>query len=283
MAQILKGLDAAKSICSGFAEDILTLKAHGITPTLQIIRVGERADDISYEKGACKRAQSVGIDVKTTVLDVDCNQDELINVISHASADNTVHGILLFRPFPKHINERLVKAALVPGKDVDGITDLSLAGVFCGSNLGFPPCTAEACVELLKRYDIDLCGKKAVVIGRSLVIGKPVSMMLLNENMTVTICHTKTIGLREICKDADIIVVATGKRNALTAEFVRAGQVIVDVGIHVDESGKLCGDVDFSAVEPIISAISPVPGGVGSVTTSILMSHVVQSAIKSIR
>ena len=187
---------------------------------------------------------------------------------------------LLFRPLPKQFNDRTVRAALAPEKDIDGITDDSLAGVFTNTDLGYAPCTAQACLEILKYYNIPLSGRRAVVVGRSLVVGKPAAMMLDRENATVTICNSRTQNLPAICKEADVVVVAMGKMGAVGADCLREGQTVVDVGIHVNEKGKLCGDVKFSEAEPVVDAITPVPGGVGTVTTSVLVGHVVQAAAK---
>ena len=203
-------------------------------------------------------------------------------MIAEINADDSIHGCLLFRPLPKQFNDRTVRAALAPEKDIDGITDGSLAGVFTNTALGYPPCTAQACLEILKYYDIPLSGKRAVVVGRSLVVGKPAAMMLDRENATVTICNSRTQNLPALCKEADVVVVAMGKRGFIGADCLREGQTVVDVGIHVGDDGKLCGDVRFAEAEPVVEAITPVPGGVGTVTTSVLVGHVVEAAEKTL-
>ena len=226
------------------------------------------------------RCGKVGVEAKQFLLPADASQDDLLKVIAEVNAEDTIHGCLLFRPLPKQFNDRTVRAALAPEKDIDGITDDSLAGVFTNTDLGYAPCTAQACLEILKYYNIPLSGRRAVVVGRSLVVGKPAAMMLDRENATVTICNSRTQNLPAICKEADVVVVAMGKMGAVGADCLREGQTVVDVGIHVNEKGKLCGDVKFSEAEPVVDAITPVPGGVGTVTTSVLVGHVVQAAAK---
>lgn len=279
MARLLKGKDVVEALNEKLSKDVEALKAKGITPTLGILRVGERPDDLSYEKGALKRCEQVGVEVKVTALPEDISEKEFFEALDKLNNDITIHGILMFRPLPKHIDGGKARKLLRADKDVDGCTDLSLAGVFTNTNLGFAPCTAEAAMEILKYYGISLSGKKVAVIGRSLVIGRPVAMMLMHENATVTICHTKTVDVPAITKDADIVVVASGQMESVGAEYLRAGQTVIDVGISWNnEKNKLCGDVRFEEAEPLVDAITPVPGGVGGVTTSILVKHVVESA-----
>ena len=244
--------------------------------------MGERPDDLSYEKGVMARCAKVGVEVKQSLLPADASQEELLRVIASINADAAIHGCLLFRPLPKQFDDRTICAALSPEKDIDGITDGSLAGVFTNTAVGYPPCTAQACLEILKFYNIPLSGKRAVVVGRSLVVGKPAAMMLDRENATVTLCNSRTQNLPDVCREADVVVVAMGKMGFIGAEHLRTGQVVVDVGIHVNEEGKLCGDVRFGEAEPVVEAITPVPGGVGTVTTSVLVSHVVEAAEKSV-
>ena len=254
------------------------LKAKGITPTLAVVRVGEREDDLSYERGVIARCGKVGVEVKQFLLPADASQDELLKVIAEINAEDAIHGCLLFRPLPKQFDDRTVRTALAPEKDIDGITDGSMAGVFTNMPIGYPPCTAQACLEILKYYNVPLSGKRAVVVGRSLVVGKPAAMMLDRENATVTLCNSRTRDLPALCREADVLVVAMGRRGAIGADCLREGQVVVDVGIHVNEEGKLCGDVRFDEAEPIVEAVTPVPGGVGTVTTSVLVGHVVNAA-----
>ena len=280
MADILKGADVVSALGNKMAEKIDALKAKDIVATLAIVRVGERPDDISYEKTATKRCETVGVAVKNILLPANVTQGELIQNIIDLNKDNSVHGVLLFRPLPKHLSDEAVRAVLKPEKDIDGITDGSLAGVFTGSGQGFAPCTAQACMEILDHYNIDCKGKRAVVIGRSLVVGKPVAMMLMGRHATVTVCHTRTVDMPSIARGAEILIVAAGQMEGITKEYFSPGQVVIDVGINWnDEKGKLCGDVNFEDAEPIVAAITPVPGGVGTVTTSVLVSHVVEAAM----
>ena len=279
MAQILRGAPVAASITAELAARVEALRARGVEPTLAIIRVGERADDLSYERGACKRAEKVGVAVKHFVLREDCSQEELIAVIDEVNEDAAIHGCLMFRPLPPTLDEAAACAALDASTDVDGITPGSRFGVFANQPVGFPPCTAEAVIEVLVRSGIELTGANVTVVGRSLVIGKPVAMLLQARNATVTMCHTRTRDLAAACRDAEVLVVAAGHVRTVGADAVSAGQTVVDVGINWDdEAGKLVGDVNFDAVEPLVASITPVPGGVGAVTTAILMKHVVEAA-----
>ena len=279
MAKELRGKPAADALGEALVGRIEALKAQGVIPTLAIVRVGERDDDLSYERGAVKRCDGLGIDVKKFVLAADCTQEELMAVIDEVNTDTAIHGCLMFRPLPKTLNEVAACAALDPAKDVDGITQGSLYGVFANQPVGFPPCTAQSCIDILDHYGYDLKGARVTVIGRSLVIGKPVSMMLQAKNATVTMCHTKTVNVAEECKRAQYLVVAAGHAGTVGADCVARGQVVIDVGINWDEAaGKLVGDVVYDEVEPIVDAITPVPGGVGSMTTAVLASHVVTAA-----
>ena len=278
MSVILKGAPVVAAMNEANAARCAALREKGVVPTLAVVRVGAREDDLSYEKGVMARCAKVGVEVKQFLLPADAAQEELLGVIACINADPSIHGCLLFRPLPRQFDDRTVRAALAPEKDIDGITDGSLAGVFTNTALGYPPCTAQACLEILKFYGIPLSGRRAVVVGRSLVVGKPAAMMLDRENATVTLCNSRTRDLPEVCREADIVVVAMGKAGAVGAEHLREGQVVVDVGIHVNEEGKLCGDVRFGEAEPLVEAITPVPGGVGTVTTSVLVSHVVEAA-----
>ena len=282
MSVILKGAPVVAAMNEANAARCAALREKGVVPTLAVVLVGAREDDLSYEKGVMARCAKVGVEVKQFLLPADAAQEELLGVIACINADPSIHGCLLFRPLPRQFDDRTVRAALAPEKDIDGITDGSLAGVFTNTALGYPPCTAQACLEILKFYGIPLSGRRAVVVGRSLVVGKPAAMMLDRENATVTLCNSRTRDLPEVCREADIVVVAMGKAGAVGAEHLREGQVVVDVGIHVNEEGKLCGDVRFGEAEPLVEAITPVPGGVGTVTTSVLVSHVVEAAEKTV-
>ena len=280
MTKQLLGKDVTEALNQKIKAEVDLLKTKGIVPTLGIIRVGERMDDLSYERGVTKRCETLGVAFKKYLLPVEIFQEELLKVIDEVNNDNNIHGVLMFRPLPKHIDQAMVENALVSEKDVDCQTDASLCGIFTGKKVGFPPCTPQACMEILNYYDIDCTGKKVVVIGRSLVVGKPVAMMLIQKNATVTICHTKTVDMPAISREADIVVVAVGKANAIDGTYLREGQIVIDVGINVDKEGKLCGDVNYEEAEKIVAAITPVPGGVGSVTTSVLVGHVVEVAMR---
>jgi methylenetetrahydrofolate dehydrogenase (NADP+)/methenyltetrahydrofolate cyclohydrolase len=278
VARLLKGKQPAAAMMTSVQHDAAMLKVHGITPTLGVIRVGERPDDIAYEKSAARRCEAAGIGIRTYCLPVDATQGALLDVIRNVNADAGIHGVMLFRPLPMSFDDAASRGALLPAKDIDGITDGSLAGVFTNTNVGFPPCTAVACVELLDHYGIAITGKRIVVLGRSLVVGRPVAMLLMHRNATVTICHTKTIDLPAVARDADIVIVAVGKPESIGRECFRAGQVVIDVGIHVKDDGIVCGDVRFAEVAPLVDSITPTPGGVGALTSAVLMRHVVHAA-----
>ena len=279
MAEILKGAPVAAALDEKSLRAVVELKARGVQPALAILRVGERPDDVAYERAAVKRCEKLGIVTKLVTLPGDVMQGALLAQIARLNSDEGIHGVLMFRPLPGQLNEAEACEALMPGKDMDGISSGSAAALYMGAGAGFAPCTAEAVLSLLEHYGVELEGKNAVVVGRSLVIGRPVSMLLMRKNATVTICHSHTRGLAEICARADIVVAALGKTRALTSQYFSPGQVVVDVGINYSEAEqKLVGDVDYERVEPIVSAISPVPAGVGSVTTAILAKHVIQAA-----
>ena len=290
MAKQLLGKEVTDALNANLQERTAALREKGVVPTLGIIRVGENPSDLSYEKGATKRAELVGVAVKNYVLPEDATKEQVLAVVDEVNADASVHGVLMFRPLPKHLkaDQNEICNRLDPKKDVDCMTHMSNAGVFEGLDLGYAPCTPAACMEILDYYGIDCKGKNAVVIGRSLVVGKPAAMMLMQKNATVTICHTKTVNTAEICRNADIIVSAAGVLNSLTADYVRPGQVVIDVSMNwnpekITAKGKggMSGDCVFEEVEPIVEAITPVPGGVGAVTTSVLMKHVVEAAEKA--
>ena len=278
MAEILKGAPVANALTERLKESVNALRARAVTPTLAILRVGERADDLAYERGAMKRCDKIGIAVSSVTLPADVKQGALMAQIARLNSDSTINGILMFRPLPPQLDEAAACEALLPAKDLDGITSGSAAALYSGTGTGFAPCTAEAVVALLKHYGVELSGKNVAVVGRSLVIGRPVSMLLLGENATVTMCHSRTRDLASVIRRADIVVAAMGKAEVLGAEYFTPGQTVIDVGINYSEAkGKLVGDVDFDAVEPIVAAITPVPAGVGSVTTAVLASHVVSA------
>lgn len=277
----LLGKPVADKINEDLVASIEGLKEKGIVPTLAVVRVGAREDDLAYERGLLKKFESMNCAVQVMELPADCTQDDLEATITAANNDNDIHGILMFRPLPKTLSEERIKNLINPLKDVDSMGTASLAGVFAGDKNAFPPCTAQAVIEICKFYGIELKGKKVTVVGRSLVIGKPVSMLLIGENATVTVCHTKTADLKAECLAADIIVACAGCAKMITSDYVREGQYILDVGMNVDDNGKLCGDVDYANVVEKVAGITPVPRGVGSVTTSVLLKHTVNGALKA--
>ena len=268
---LLKGKPVADAITEKLRLEVEKLSKKGIVPTLAILRVGKREDDLSYERGAMKRCAQVGIEVKQVVLDGDIDNEQ----------DDGVDGILMFRPLPKQLDEEAATRLLAVEKDIDGNTQGSLAGIYANTGDGFAPCTAEAVMAILNYYGIEMAGKKAVVIGRSLVIGRPVAMLLMHKQATVTICHSRSKKIDKISRKADILVAAAGQMQSIDRNYIKEGQIVIDVGIHWDEKAqKLCGDVVTNDVEEVVAAVTPVPGGVGAVTTSILAKHVLEAAIK---
>lgn len=279
MAESLKGKPVADAIKAELTKKVEDLKAKGITPKLGIIRVGARPDDLFYEGGAKKTCQAVGMDSEVFEYPEDIDQAAFEKAVTQIGAKKDVNGILMFSPLPKSLDERKIRSLIPVEKDVDCLTVGGAAKVFTDDATGFPPCTPTACMEMLHFYDIPIKGKKCVVLGRSLVVGKPMAMLLLREHGTVTICHSRTENLPDVCKDADILVAAVGRAKMVTADFVKPGQVVIDVGINADPDnpGKYCGDVNFADAEPIVEKISPVPAGVGSVTTSVLCKHTIMA------
>ena len=277
-ATILEGPAVAEAISEDVMNRVTALAAQGVTPCLGILRVGERPDDLSYERGACKRAEVTGIAVRHLVFDEGVTTEELVEAVEAINADDSVHGLLILRPLPAHIDEERVCNALATYKDVDACNERSLGAIFTGSGLGFAPCTAQACIEILDHYGIEIASKRAVVIGRSLVIGKPLVMLLLERNATVSIAHSRTAELEKLTREADIVVACVGRALMIGKPHVSPGQTLIDVGINVTEDGSLVGDVAFDEVVAVVDAVTPVPRGVGSVTTSVLCKHVVQAA-----
>ena len=283
MAEIWKGKPVADAMTARMQAETAELIARGVTPTLCIFRVGERPVDLAYERGAMKRCETVGIRVRQVILPRDVTQADFDEAFLAVNRDPEIHGILLFRPLPAQLDGERARKLLDPAKDVDGCTDGSLAGVFTNTKLGFAPCTAQAAMEILHHYGVNPKGKKAAVIGRSLVIGRPVAMMLMHENATVVNCHTRTLDVPSITRQADILIAAAGVLRSVTPEFTNPDQVVIDVGINWDEAkGGISGDVDFDRVEPLVRAITPVPGGVGSVTSCVLADHVIQAAKRTL-
>lgn len=281
MAELLLGKPVIDAIACELRPRVNRLVERGVVPALAIVRVGEHPDDLSYEKTARKRAEGLGVRVRAIALDANATYDDLVKTIERVNDDTSIHGCLIFRPLPNHIDERATCDALEPSKDVDGAGTASLAGVYAGGGMGFAPCTAAACIEMLDHYGIAIEGKRACVVGRSLVIGRPVASLLLERNATVTLCHSRTSNLASVMRESDIVVLATGRARAFGAQCFREGQVVLDVGINFDAAGVMCGDADFDMAESALGdtgAITPVPRGIGGVTTSVLMKHTVEAA-----
>lgn len=275
--QIIKGKPVADQISENLIKEVNELVKEGISLKLAILRVGANGSDLAYERGALKRCESIGIQTQVVELPEDVTQEEYIKTLKGLNEDKNVNGILCFRPLPKQLDEEAIKYIISPEKDVDSFSPINSAKVMEGDKTGFPPCTPTAVVEILKHYGVELSGSKVAVLGRSMVVGKPAAMLLLNENATVTICHSRTKDLAKVTSEADVLVAAVGRARMVKEDFVKEGAVVIDVGINVDAEGNLCGDVDTNAVLDKVSMITPVPAGVGSVTTSILAKHVVKA------
>lgn len=271
----LRGKKVSDGIKEYVSKELETLS---FVPKLAIVRVGENPDDMSYERGATKKLKSFGLDVASYVFPQDISDEDFKKAFKDINEDDEVTGILLLRPLPRTINEKDIENMIDPKKDLDGISPINIAKVFAGDTTGFSPCTAEAVIEVLKAYDIELTGKRVTVVGRSMVVGKPVSMLLLKENATVTMTHTRTVDLKKTCSDAEIVIAAAGRAKMLNSDYCGQDAVMIDVGINVDENGKLCGDVDYATLDGKASAATPVPGGVGTVTTAVLAKHLIQVA-----
>ncbi|EQK44748.1 tetrahydrofolate dehydrogenase/cyclohydrolase, catalytic domain protein [[Clostridium] bifermentans ATCC 638] len=276
-SQIIKGKPVADKITEDLKKEVKNLNEMGINPKLAIVRVGERPDDLAYERGALKRCQNIGIETEVVELDENISQEEFIKAVHKLNEDDKVNGILTFRPLPKHLSEDEIKYEISPKKDIDCFNPINTAKIVENDKTGYPPCTPTAVIEILKHYDINLTGANIVVLGRSMVVGKPLSMLLLNENATVNICHSKTRNLPEIASQADILVAAVGRAKMVKKDYVKDGAIVIDVGVNVDDQGNLCGDVDMEDVLDKVSMITPVPGGVGAVTTSILATNIVKA------
>lgn len=271
----LRGKKVSDGIKEYVSKELETLS---FVPKLAIVRVGENPDDMSYERGATKKLKSFGLDVASYVFPQDISDEAFKKAFKDINEDDEVTGILLLRPLPRTINEKDIENMIDPKKDLDGISPINIAKVFAGDTTGFSPCTAEAVIEVLKAYDIELTGKRVTVVGRSMVVGKPVSMLLLKENATVTMTHTRTVDLKKTCSDAEIVIAAAGRAKMLNSDYCGQDAVMIDVGINVDENGKLCGDVDYATLDGKSSAATPVPGGVGTITTAVLAKHLIQAA-----
>ena len=281
MTRILKGKQVADAINQKSIASNERLRQNNITPTLAIFRVGENEADISYEKSAIKKCKEIGVEVIINTFDLNVSEKEFYKKLDEANNDNSIHGILVFRPLPKQFNDNHLRNYINPDKDIDGCSNDSLAGIFINQRIGCVPCTSQSAIEILDYYGIDIQGKNVVVIGRSLVIGKPVSMLLLNRNATVTICHSKTKDIANIASKADILITAIGKSEMIDRSYTNEKQTIIDIGISWNEKKqKICGDVNYDDVVDYVDAITPVPGGVGAVTSAVLANHVIQAALR---
>ncbi len=281
MAELLKGAAVAAAITERLQRDVAALKAGGVQPCLALLRVGERADDVYYEKSAVKRCEKTGVVARCFTLPAAATTEQVLEIIAQINADPSIHGCLVFRPLPAGVDDGAVRGALAPEKDVDGITDGSLAGVMTGAGQGFPPCTAQACMEILDHYGVDPCGRRVTVLGRSLVVGRPLALLLLHRNATVTVCHSRTgrDDIRRLSREADVVCACLGRAEMVDESFLSEDQIILDVGFNPLADGSVVGDVRFSAAEKA-RAVTPVPGGVGAVTTSVLVKHTVAAAAR---
>ncbi len=282
MEKLLKGNAVVAAIKEDILAEVAQLKAQGVEPMMAIVRCGARGDDIAYENSAKKRFAGLEIGLKVVELPEDIGQNDFVQELHKLNEDKSIHGVLVFRPLPKQIDENIIKYHLDSAKDVDCMTPINIAKLFSGDSSGYAPCTPEAVIELLDFYGIDLKGKKVTLIGRSMVVGKPLAILLLQRHATVTICHTRTKDLPQTVQNADLVIAAAGKAKMIAADFITPGQIVIDVGINVDQDGNLCGDVDFEAVMEKVLQITPVPGGIGTVTTSCLAKHVVTAAQKTL-
>lgn len=276
-AKLLTGKEVAQKIDQEILAEVQELKTKGITPALRILIVGEAADSLAYANSAKKIAEKLGIVCEIEQLPGETTHEAFGRIVKERNADKRIHGIIVARPLPKHINEDIVKQVLTPEKDVDCLNPVNAGKIMAGDLTGFPPATPQAVLEILRYYQLPMSGKEAVIIGRSMVVGKPLSMLLLGENATVTVCHSKTQDLPAVCRRADILIAAIGKARMITSNYIKPGATVIDVGINVVE-GKLCGDVDTDAAMDVAGTVTPVPGGVGTVTTRVLLKHVVRAA-----
>ena len=278
LAVIMKGSEVSSRMKELLLAQVSELNTNGVNPALAVVRVGKKPDDLVYERSILKRFTPLGIDVKVYELPEDITQAEFDSEFMAVNDNPAIHGILLFQPLPEGLSSANVRVRMNPLKDIDGMSPLNEAKIFEGSSEGFAPCTAEAVMKVLAQYGYSPAGKNVVIVGRSMVIGRPLSMLMLRADATVTVCHSKTQNLAEVCRGADILVAAVGRAKMITPEYVAGRSVVVDVGINTDNEGKLCGDVDFERVEPVVQAVTPVPGGVGAVTTSVLAENLLKAA-----
>lgn len=285
MAVLLRGAPVADALMEKMEEKMAQLRQMQVRPGLAIVRIGERQDNLAYERGAIKRASSLGVGVRRFILPQGATEDTVIQTLRRVNEDDTIHGCLLLCPLPEHLDREKISNILAPEKDIDAITTASMGGLLTQTDIGFAPCTASACMEIIHYYDISLKGKKVAMVGKSSTVGLPTALLLMNEEATVSVCHifTQPEDTRRFCQDADVIISAAGCAGLIRQDYVREGQVVIDVGINVNDQGKLCGDVDFPHVEPVVAAITPVPGGVGAVTSTVMIKHVVEAAWRTLQ
>lgn len=273
----LTGKPVVDNLRESIKERVSKLKVNDIVPKMLIVRVGTREDDVFYEKSILKNCSMLGIEGTVKELSADASMEELIGVIEEANVNDEVHGIMLFRPLPKHMDQEKISGIINPNKDVDCMSLLNMEKIFEGNSRGFAPCTPKAVVEMLKYYKIPMNGANIVVAGRSLVVGKPLSMLLLDENATVTMCHSKTKDMKSVTKKADVVIAAIGKAKFMNEDFFTEDSIVIDVGINEDGSGKICGDVDYDRTFGKVKALNPAAGGVGTITTTILLDQTVKA------
>lgn len=277
--EIIDGKLTSSIIKDELKEKVEELKKQGKTGSLAVIQVGNDPASSIYVKNKKKACEYIGIGSVSYELSENTTQEKLLDTIDELNKRSDIAGILVQLPLPKHINEDEVIKAISPKKDVDGF-HVENVGALCVGEDGFVSCTPAGVIELLKRYNVEMSGKNCVVVGRSNIVGKPMALLMLRENATVTVCHSKTQNLKDVCKNADILIVAIGKPKFINEEYVKDGAVVIDVGIHRDENNKMCGDVDFESVKDKVSKITPVPGGVGPMTIAMLMNNCVKAIEK---
>jgi len=273
----LKGKPVVEHLRGNIKSRVEKLKEKNIMPAILIIRVGNREDDVSYETSILKNCSLLGMESRVMELSSDVSMEELNRIIEDANDDDSIHGIMMFRPLPGHLDQKQILEKINPKKDIDGMTPLNLEKIFEGDDSGFSPCTPKAVVEMLKYYDIPIQGSNVVVAGRSMVVGKPLAMLLLNENATVTMCHSGTRNMKDITAKADIVVAAIGKAKFMDQEYFSQSSIVIDVGVNDDGTGKICGDVDYEKVFGKVKALTPPTGGVGIITTTILLEQAVKA------
>ncbi|KAF5050816.1 Bifunctional protein FolD protein [anaerobic digester metagenome] len=273
----LTGKPVVDNLRENIKERVSKLKVNDIVPKMLIVRVGSREDDLFYEKSILKNCSMLGIEGTVKELSADASMEELMCVIEDANVNKEVHGIMLFRPLPKHMDQEKISNIINPDKDVDCMSPLNMEKIFEGNSSGVAPCTPKAVVEMLKYYNIPMNGANIVVAGRSLVVGKPLSMLLLDENATVTMCHSRTKDMKSVTKKADVVIAAIGKAKFMNEDFFTEESIVIDVGINEDKDGKICGDVDYDNTFGKVKALNPVAGGVGTITTTILLDQTVKA------